>query len=180
MAVLGIRLWPDPVLLKKSELLDPEKYAAGEYDQLIADLFDTLYDSGGIGLAAIQVGVPLRVFVMDVFPHPPKALVNPEIVDHAKGTTPENEGCLSLPGVIEVVPRYQWVKVEATGKDGKPVQIDLKDLEGQCAQHEIDHLDGVTIPDKLQMDAQARQRVLAVMKKGRPKKIQPTMYLAKK
>lgn len=168
MTVYAIRLWPDPVLLKKSEPADPARYAAGDYDQLIEDMWATLYEVGGVGLAAVQIGVPLRICVMDV--REQHVFVNP-VIDALEGE-PEvkNEGCLSLPGVIELVPRYNGLTVSSLQKSGTQAVRRFRNMEAQCVQHEIDHFDGITLPDKLHMNAADRVRVLAQMKKGRPKR----------
>lgn len=178
MSIHAIRLWPDPLLLRKSEPVDPAKYAAGEYDQLIGDMWDTLYDVGGVGLAAVQIGVLLRICVMDV--REQHVFVNP-VIDNLEGD-PEikNEGCLSLPGVIEYVPRYGALTVSSLQKKSPtPATRRFTGMEAQCVQHEVDHFDGITLPDKLNMTSEERLRVLAQMKKGRPKPRDPKIHEVK-
>lgn len=119
---------------------------------LIRDLTDTMYEADGIGLAAPQVGVPVRVFVYDVRdPDDPRsagALVNPRIVS-SEGTDRDTEGCLSIPGLQEVVERPARVVVEGLDETGDEVRIEADGLLSRCLQHEADHLDGVLFLDRV-------------------------------
>jgi peptide deformylase len=118
---------------------------------LIADMFQTMYDAEGIGLAGPQVGVSRRVIVVDVREEgcEPLALVNPRIVESSKETGKSDEGCLSIPGVSAAVERPERVVVEAINGDGHPVHIEADGLLARCLQHEIDHLDGVLFIDRI-------------------------------
>jgi peptide deformylase len=113
-------------------------------------MFETMYDAEGIGLAAPQVGVRKRLFVMDVREEDvePCAVVNPVIVDES-GAERGEEGCLSLPGLVGVVERPARVVMEGLDLEGRPIRIEASDLLARCILHEIDHLDGVLFIDRL-------------------------------
>jgi peptide deformylase len=121
-----------------------------EVRALVDDLLETMYAADGIGLAAPQIGVPLRVFVYDVRDEEiePGALVNPRIVE-ATGVQKEVEGCLSIPGLDEVVQRKGHVVVEGLNRDGEAVRVEADGLLSRCLQHEYDHLDGVLFIDRV-------------------------------
>ena len=147
MSVRPLRYFGDPVLRERCaevEAVDDEVRA------LIEDLVDTMYAQDGIGLAAPQVGVPLRVFVYDVREPEvePGALVNPRIVEQG-GSVRESEGCLSIPELTEIVERSERVVVEGLDRDGRPVRIEAHGLLSRCLQHERDHLDGVLFLDRV-------------------------------
>lgn len=123
-----------------------------EVDRIIADMIDTMYAAPGIGLAATQVGVPLRICVIDLsVGRDPKGLtvfVNPEFVER-EGMQLEEEGCLSLPGFNATVVRPSRVVVKALDRSGTPFEIEGKELLARALQHEIDHLDGTLFVDRL-------------------------------
>lgn len=143
-----------------SEVLREEAAPVGEVDEetrrLARDLFDTMYDADGAGLAAPQVGVSKRVLVVDVpagesaddgrHVH---ALVDPVLTPVGDRTEKESEGCLSIPGIEEAVTRHVRVLVEALSLDGEPVRIEADGLLARVLQHEVDHLDGVLFIDRL-------------------------------
>ena len=142
-----VRYLGDPVLremCREVETIDDDIRA------LVDDLLETMYAEDGIGLAAPQIGVPLRVFVYDVREDEiaPGVLVNPRIVE-ATGKQKEIEGCLSIPGLDEVVERSGQVVVEGLDRDGEPVRIEATGLLSRCLQHENDHLDGVLFIDRV-------------------------------
>lgn len=142
-----VRYLGDPVLremCREVEAIDDDVRA------LVDDLLETMYAEDGIGLAAPQIGVPLRVFVYDVRDDEldPGVLVNPRIVE-ATGKQKEVEGCLSIPGLDEVVERSGQVVVEGLDRDGEPVRIEATGLLSRCLQHENDHLDGVLFIDRV-------------------------------
>lgn len=142
-----MRFLGDPVLREvcgEVESVDQETRA------LIDDLVETMYAADGIGLAAPQVGVPVRVFVYDVRDEDlePGVLVNPRIVE-ATGTQREVEGCLSIPGLEEVVERKERVVVEGLDRDGEPIRVEADGLLSRCLQHEQDHLEGVLFIDRV-------------------------------
>ena len=124
-----------------------------ELRRLIQDMFDTMYNAEGIGLAGPQVGVSRRVLVVDVTNDDESrhvhALINPVIVESSKATDKAVEGCLSIPGIEEKVSRPVRVTIEAMSPDGDPVRIEADDLLARALQHEVDHLDGVLFLDRL-------------------------------
>lgn len=142
-----VRYLGDPVL---REMCREVETVGDDVRALVDDLLETMYAEDGIGLAAPQIGVPLRVFVYDVREDEvePGVLVNPRIVE-ATGTQKEVEGCLSIPGLDEVVERSGHVVVEGLDRDGEPVQIEATGLLSRCLQHENDHLDGVLFIDRV-------------------------------
>ena len=151
MAVLPVRKAPDPVLLRKTSKVTK---IDASIQRLIDDMFDTMYAKRGVGLAANQVGVPLRLCVMGI-PDPEEegqiveyALINPEFV---KRWDPEEmeEGCLSIPGYRGKITRFTKVKVKALDRDGKEVRLKGEGLLAQALQHEIDHLNGVLYVDRM-------------------------------
>ena len=125
-----------------------------ELDRLIADMFETMYENKGIGLAGPQVGVARRVIVVDVNDEGgeklgPFALLNPRIVEAGSELDKHEEGCLSIPNVTGVVERPWHVVVEGLDRQGQPVTIEADGMLARCLQHEIDHLDGVLFIDRL-------------------------------
>jgi peptide deformylase len=121
---------------------------------------ETMYSAPGIGLAATQVGIPLRIFVVDVAaegePSNLRVFINPQIIDR-RGKLMWREGCLSFPDVAEEVKRAQSVRVRALGKDGRTFELEADDLLAVAIQHEADHLDGVLMID--QVSSFARRRI---------------------
>ena len=147
MSLREVRYLGDPVLrevCREVEAIDDDLCA------LVDDLLETMYAADGIGLAAPQIGTPRCVFVYDVRDDgiEPGVLVNPRIVE-ATGTQREVEGCLSIPGLDEVVERNERVVVEGLDRDGNPVRIEAEGLLSRCLQHEQDHLDGVLFIDRV-------------------------------
>lgn len=150
MAVLRILTYPDPRLRKKSI---PVERIDKQIEKLLDDMAETMYDAPGIGLAAPQVGVNLRVIVVDISPREENSpglieLVNPEIV-LAEGEQIGEEGCLSIPGFVSEVRRKARVVVRGLDRKGKPVEIEGTGLLARAFQHEIDHLDGILFIDRL-------------------------------
>ena len=147
MAIRNIRVDDDPILRKKSR---PVTEFNDRLFELLDDMKDTLYKSGGVGLAAPQVGVLRRVVVMDVSEDRSDyiELINPEIYEE-DGSQTGNEGCLSLPGLCGVVTRPMVVKVKAQNRDGKWCLYTGAGLKARCFCHEIDHLEGVLYKDRL-------------------------------
>jgi peptide deformylase len=160
MAVLKILKYGDPALRRRAA---PVGEVTPELRAIIADMTVTMYDEVGIGLAAPQVGISLRLIVVsDEEGRGVQALLNPAIVDRGGEVTGE-EGCLSIPGVFAPVTRAAWVKVEARSVDGKPLTIDARGLRARVLQHEIDHLDGVLFIDRV--DPMVRDRIKRKIKK---------------
>ena len=160
MAVLRVRKYGDPVLRRRAL---PVGEITGEVRAIIADLVETMYDEVGIGLAAPQAGVSLRLIVVsDEEGRGAEALVNPVIVEQGGQATAE-EGCLSIPGVFAPVTRAAWVRVEATSAEGRPLSLRATGLRARVLQHELDHLDGVLFIDRL--DPVTRDRIKRRIKK---------------
>ena len=136
---------------------------------LMDDMLETMYAAPGIGLAAVQVGEPKRVIVMDLAREGeeprPRYYVNPEIVWASEETAPYEEGCLSVPEVYDEVERPAKVKLRYLDYDGNPVEEDAEGLYAVCVQHEMDHLEGVLFIDHL--SRLKRERAVAKVKKNR-------------
>jgi peptide deformylase len=145
MAVLGMRRYGDPILRQVARSVDEVE---PEIKTLITDMAETMWRQVGVGLAAPQIGISLRVFVMDDGKRGARAIVNPVIVERS-GVVREEEGCLSLPGVFAEVERSKWLRLEALDAEGQPIRLDLQGLQAKIVQHEIDHLDGVLFIDRL-------------------------------
>jgi peptide deformylase len=149
MAVLEILQYPHAVLKKRSKEVDR---IDGEVKRLIKDMTETMYGANGIGLAACQVGVPWRIIVVDVSPIDPNqgffAMINPEIISE-EGEVDHEEGCLSVPDFFEKVKRKEKVYVRGTSPEGKEVDIAGEGILAFALQHEIDHLNGILILDRM-------------------------------
>ena len=156
MALLHILHFPDPRL---RNVAAPVEEITNEIKQLVDDMFDTMYAAPGIGLAATQVNVHQRIIVVDVSEthNEPICLINPELVE-LTGTEQMEEGCLSVPGVFELVERADSIKVSAWDRDGKPFTLEADGLLAVCIQHEIDHLDGKLFVDYLSQLKRSRIR----------------------
>lgn len=158
MSLLKICHYPEPVLLTVGKPF--EKHEIGGLEKLVEDMFETMYAAGGVGLAAPQVGVSGRLFVMDV----PKqdepetgenqskserhVFINPEII-HVEGEQTGDEGCLSFPGLYQQVQREMRVVVRAHDLKGEEFELDLTNLAARCVLHETDHCDGIVFLDRM-------------------------------
>jgi peptide deformylase len=148
MATYPIRVFGDPVLKRPTrDVADVD----GTFVKLVDTMFDTMYEAPGIGLAAPQVGVQQRFFVYDL-DDDPQVLLNPRIVESSGEWTYE-EGCLSIPGLSLEIVRPKLVTVQGIDLDGNEVVVQGDELLGRLFQHEIDHLDGVLMFDRLEGDA---------------------------
>ena len=164
MSLLEVLKYPDPRLRRKAK---PVERVTPELKKLAEDMLETMYDHRGIGLAAIQVGVEVRLLVIDTTPggegdrynlgdrtdlekavKMPIVIFNPEI-NKREGKTNYEEGCLSLPGFFESVRRSKYIEVSGLDKNGHPVEYKLDGLLSICMQHEVDHLDGKVFIDRL-------------------------------
>jgi peptide deformylase len=149
MAVLEILKYPDPILRKQSETVCQ---IDEEVRKLIHDMRETMYGAGGIGLAACQVGVSKRVIVLDVSPMDPQcsffALINPEIISE-EGEIDHEEGCLSVPDCLEKVKRKEKVCVKGLTPEGREIEIRGNGILAIALQHEIDHINGFLILDRV-------------------------------
>ncbi|MEE9157331.1 MAG: peptide deformylase [Gammaproteobacteria bacterium] len=155
MAILDILQYPDPRLRNRAEAVAA---VTDEIRFLAADMLETMYHAVGIGLAATQVNVSKQVVVIDISEekNSPLYFINPEIVRH-DGVEQTEEGCLSVPGVFELVERAEKVTVQAMNLNGEPFELDADGLLAVCIQHEIDHLNGTLFIDYL--SALKRQRI---------------------
>jgi peptide deformylase len=147
MALLDILHYPDPRLRLQAR---PVAAVTEEIRTLVANMFETMYAAPGIGLAATQVDVQLRVIVIDISRtrEAPLCLINPEILDR-EGEEEMEEGCLSVPGFYETVRRSDKVRIKYLSLDAEEMVIDADGLLAVCIQHEIDHLDGKLFVDYL-------------------------------
>lgn len=158
MALLTIRRYGDPILRRKAQ---PVPAVTPEIRELISDMVETMYHSVGIGLAAPQVGISLRLIIVDN-EQGNGPLMNPVITARG-GSVLGEEGCLSLPGIFGMVERSEWVRVEALDGEGQPRSFEARGLRARVIQHEIDHLDGVLFIDRL--DKISRDRIKRKIKK---------------
>ncbi len=149
MAVLEILKYPHPLLKKRCKKV--EEVNEGVRD-LIQNMVETMYEANGIGLAACQVGVPLKVIVLDVSPINPQqslfAMVNPEIISE-EGEIDHEEGCLSVPDCIQKVKRKERILVKGLSPEGKEIEVKGEGILSFALQHEIDHLNGILILDQM-------------------------------
>lgn len=147
MALLDILHFPDPRLRNQAQ---PVEQVDDSVRQLVDDMFETMYQAPGIGLAATQVNDPRRVVVVDISEdqNEPLCLINPEILAK-QGVEEMDEGCLSVPGIYEKVSRANQVTVRALDRDGNSIEFEAEGLIAVCIQHELDHLDGKLFIDYL-------------------------------
>ena len=178
MTVLPVRTAPDPVLLRKASRVTR---IDSSIQKLIDDMFETMYASHGLGLAANQVGVSLRILVMGIpegddededddeereeRPVREYVLINPQPIKKG-GERQVHEGCLSIPGYRGELKRAEWVKVKGLDRDGREVRLKATDLLAQCLEHEIDHLDGILYVDR--MKEQGTLDTLSAIAKNEP------------
>lgn len=139
MAIRRIRYIGDDILKKKCK---PVTKMTDATKELIGDLFDTMYEARGVGLAAPQVGILRRICVVDVMDDDPIVLINPEVVE-SSGEQTDDEGCLSVPGKVAEVTRPEYVKVSSLDMDMNPVTYEGEGLRARAILHEMDHLDGI-------------------------------------
>jgi peptide deformylase len=149
MAVLEILKYPHPLLKKRC--VEVEKIDA-EVKRLIHDMTETMYEANGVGLAACQVGTNKRIIVLDVSPMDPEqdlfVLINPEIVEEEEEVDHE-EGCLSVPDCLETLKRKQKVRIRGMSPEGKEIDLEAQGILAIALQHEVDHLNGVLILDRM-------------------------------
>jgi peptide deformylase len=155
VAILPIRLVPDPILRKKGVRLQPADIASRRIQKLIDDMIETMRDAGGVGLAAPQVGESLRLVVIELAltemgeeGDDPLVLINPEIV-RCQGVRRVEEGCLSVPGYKGIIERCDRVTAKGLDRRGKEVKMKANLLLAQALEHEIDHVNGILYLDHL-------------------------------
>ena len=150
MALREILTEPNEILRKKSLLVDQ---VDGDIQKLMDDMLETMYLAPGIGLAAIQVGVPKRVIVLDIArkdePKNPLYFINPEIITKSKDSLANEEGCLSVPGQFAEITRSSNCYIKYLDYYGQPQELKTEGLLATCIQHEIDHLEGILFIDYL-------------------------------
>lgn len=171
MPLLPIIHYPDPVLLAVGKPLADDEFNA-DLQSLVSDMFETMEKAGGVGLAAPQVGVSKRIFVMDVAAEEGRrerhVLINPEII-RVEGEQTGDEGCLSFPGLYQVVKREMRVIARARNISGEQIELDVADLAARCILHETDHCDGIVFLDRmtpLKREA-AKRKIKALQKTGK-------------
>lgn len=168
MAIRDILTVPDPALKRKSQ---PVEKVDDSIRALMDDMLETMYAAPGIGLAAIQIGVPKRVIVMDLAkkgePPCPRYFANPEILEADGELVPYEEGCLSVPEIYDEVERPKHVKIRYLDYDGNEVVEEAEGLFAVCIQHEMDHLEGVLFIDHL--SRLKRERAVKAVKKAKLK-----------
>jgi peptide deformylase len=162
IALAQVRQYPDPVLRMRAHEVE-------EFDddlrQLAERMTGLMGEAAGVGLAANQVGVLRRMFVFQqTAEDEPRAMVNPEIVERSEETEPDDEGCLSMQGVLVPVERNLRVTIEARDLDGEEVRLELEGMGARIVQHELDHLDGTLIIDRTTPDG--RREALAVLRQA--------------
>ncbi len=171
MAIRPIIEAPDPLL---REISKPVDAVDDDLRALIADMFDTMYDAPGIGLAAIQIGVPKRVLVIDLQEpeeeggepvKDPRVFINPEILTHSDHDVPYTEGCLSVPDQYAEVLRPDRIRARWLDEQGEEHEEDIEGLLAVCLQHEMDHLEGILFIDHL--SRLKREMVLKKLLKAR-------------
>jgi peptide deformylase len=148
MTILTVLSFPDEKLRTKAANVDQ---VTDETRSIIKDMFETMYDENGVGLAATQVNIHQRIVVMDVSEdkNEPLVLINPEITHKSEETLINEEGCLSVPGCYAKVERHAQVTVKALDENGKEFTLEGDELLGVCIQHELDHLMGILFVDYL-------------------------------
>ena len=163
MAVLSVLHYPDQRLRK---IAQPVQKVDDSIRQLVDDMFETMYQAPGIGLAATQVDEHKRVIVIDITEdkNQPLCFINPEIIEQ-EGTETMDEGCLSVPGIYEPVKRAEMIKVRAQDQNGEFFEMEVHGLLSVCIQHEMDHLLGKLFVDYL--SEMKRQRIRKKMEKTR-------------
>jgi len=165
MAILTVLHYPDPRLRKVAE---PVERVDDSIRQLVDDMFETMYQAPGIGLAATQVDVHKRIITIDISEDKsqPLCIINPEIIT-SEGVERMEEGCLSVPGIYEPVERAERITLKALDRDGKSYELPADGLLSVCIQHEMDHLQGKLFVDYL--SELKRQRIRKKLDKLRQK-----------
>jgi peptide deformylase len=150
MSIKPLIILPDPILRQLSK---PVERVDSDLRKLADDMLDTMYDAPGIGLAAIQIGEPRRLLVIDLAkegePPAPHVFINPEVLQSSDQRSVYEEGCLSIPDYYAEVERPASVRVKYLDRDGKQQEIEAEGLMATCLQHEIDHLNGVLFIDHI-------------------------------
>src|SRR5688572_6486296 len=171
MSLLRIAHYPEPVLLTVGKPVQEEEFT-NDLKRLVDDMFETMYQAGGVGLAAPQVFESRRLFVMDVPDEEARpnqiTFVNPEIIA-VEGEQFGEEGCLSFPGLFQTVQRQMRVIVRAQDVSGEKFEMDLEDLAARCVLHETDHCDGIVFVDRMSplKRSRAKRKIKVLEKTGK-------------
>ncbi len=171
MSILKVAHYPEPVLLEIGKPVLEEEFTT-DLELRVGDMFETMYEAGGVGLAAPQVFDSRRLFIMDVPDEEGNSnrltFVNPEII-RVEGEQVGEEGCLSFPGVYQTVQREMRVIVQAQDVKGEKFELDLKDLAARCVLHETDHCDGIVFLDRMSTLKRqlAKRKIKALQKTGK-------------
>ena len=171
MSLLPIVHYPDPVLLAVGKPVGDDEFDA-ELETLVSQMFETMEKAGGVGLAAPQVGVSKRLFVMDVpgddGPRERHVVINPEII-RVEGEQVGDEGCLSFPGLYQVVKREMRIIARGRNIKGDEIELDLADLAARCVLHETDHCDGIVFLDRMTplKRQMAKRKIKTLQKTGK-------------
>ncbi|SZD73560.1 Peptide deformylase 1 [Candidatus Ornithobacterium hominis] len=159
--IYDIRAYGDPILREKSQAISSDY---PHLDEIIENMFETMYDSNGIGLAAPQVGLPIRLFIIDLSPFKDdqdyadiaeelaefkKVFINAEIIDEKGGEWKFNEGCLSIPNIREDVSRHAEITIKYLDENFQPHEEEFNDIFARVIQHEYDHIEGILFVDYL-------------------------------
>ena len=139
-----------PTLRKVAKKVDPAEIADPIFQQLLDDMFETMYDAPGIGLAAPQIGISKRIFTVDLGDdepaHGPLVVINPKFTE-TEGEVEATEGCLSVPGMVGEITRFERVVCTGLDRKGKKITLDAQGWFARCLQHEMDHLNGILYID---------------------------------
>jgi len=171
MSLLRISHYPEPVLLTVGKPVLEDEFNE-DLERLVSDMFETMYDAGGVGLAAPQVFQSRRLFVMDVPDEEGKSnqltFINPEVI-RVEGEQVGEEGCLSFPGLFQTVQREMRVIVQGQDVKGGRFELDLKDLAARCVLHETDHCDGIVFLDRMSALKRqlAKRKIKTLQKTGK-------------
>lgn len=172
MALLPILSFPDPRL---RTIAKPVDEVTDAIRQLAADMFETMYEAPGIGLAATQVDQHIQLIVMDLSEtkDQPMVFINPKVTPLTEDTLPYEEGCLSVPQIYDKVERPSRVKINAIGLDGQPFELEADELLAVCIQHEMDHLSGKLFVDYLSplKRQRAREKVEKIVRQRQKEKV---------
>jgi peptide deformylase len=172
MALLPILHYPEPVLVTVGKPVGDDEFD-GDLETLVSDMFETMEKAGGVGLAAPQIGVSKRLFVMDTpgdddGERERHVLINPEIIS-VEGEQTGDEGCLSFPGLYQVVKREMRVIARAQNLKGEEFELDVTDLAARCILHETDHCDGIVFLDRMSPLKRelSKRKIKALQKTGK-------------
>jgi peptide deformylase len=175
--LLQVALLGNDVLRKKAK---PIKKVDKEIKELANDLIASLMEVDGVGIAAPQVYESKRLFIVASHPNPrypnapemePTAIINPKIISHSKEKVKDYEGCLSIPEIRGLIPRWKWINVEYTDLNGKKVKTKFSDFVARIFQHELDHLDGIVFLDRVENNKEiiTTKEYLKLIKKEKKK-----------